>query len=221
MSEDKIAGESVKRRAPLFTAPMLALLGLVTAISVIDALREGAPLWLLWTWPIVVSPIGMAIVRIIFEPNVRRGPWFRSGGMFSLRTQSAAFLFGDLVGLPVALWGAGMSGRDGWVATSHVPWFLLSVFVGLAASIAFTIMDVRAYTAGGHAGRLNAPTKRWHDGFVYASCAMLVVYYGGPAVWFDFTGYGWVALLGVVFWLGMGVVDMFRKPDPANLHPEV
>lgn len=203
-----------------FDMGICVVYGLFVAIFVtVFALDAGAltPVILLLS-PIVISLVSMALVRIWAEPAAC-DVWFKPGGMFSPKTQSWAFLFGDGVGLPVALGAAGMSSSLDWVSGHREPWLVVSAIVGIAASITFRFMDVKAYTKLGHEDRLRTPTKLWHDGVVYSSLVTLLVYFGVPAVWHDFSGYGWIVALGFIFWLVMCVADMFRKPDPVNMHP--
>ena len=171
--------------------------------------------------PIMVSIIGGLTLRITME-------YGEPSGIFDPRTQSWAFLFGDSLFLPFALWAASQSWvwlgrREGqWYQTWW--WLCVALAAGIAAMVVFHfILDAPDYVRAGHADLLLSPTKQWHDFVTYPSLAAALVYLGIPAIKEDFWGNGKWALGGALVWLLLGVVGdgMIHHVDPAKLHPRV
>lgn len=99
-------------------------------------------------------------------------------------------------------------------------WIPVSLLVGVAAGLGFRAMDSAGYKKGGHADRLNAPTKLWHDYVVYISVGTLICFVGVPAL-LTWSAGGFVALAFFALWLAFGVRDGVHGLDPARLHPRV
>lgn len=169
--------------------------------------------------PVIVSPVLMWFIRQVWEGG-------EPEGMFNPATQSWAFMFGDSLALPLALGAAAISWHtidsDSWFRSPT--WLIVSLFFGIAlACIWHFVLDGPGYTELGYADLLGSPTKIWHDFTVYASLGGALCYLGIPALAKDFTGVGWVALIGLVLWgvLGLLFDNVLRELDPADLHPKV
>lgn len=167
--------------------------------------------------PIIVSPIGMAFIRLLMEPGGLRG-------LFRPSTQSWAFLFGDVTALPFAFVMLALGWRnlaEGWYDRDW--WFWLALLLGVAIAFAWHfLLDGPGYKAQGYGELLGSPTKLWHDFVVYGSLAGALVYLGIPVLAHDFWPYGALALVGLGVWGVLGVADnTVHKLDLANLHPPV
>jgi len=161
------------------------------------------------------SPIALLILRLMLEDG-------RPRGLFNWETQSWAFLFGDTIGLPLALGAAAYGQRyvpdDSWFRSG---WYLtLCVVIGVLGGTAFRfLMEVEAYTKANHASALMSPTKLTHDFVSYPLLLGGLMYLGLPVLVYQFRWVGVVALLGVAIWLAMCVRDAVHPPKPTNLHP--
>lgn len=163
--------------------------------------------------PIIISPVMMVVVRLALEPKF---PLLEG-------KQSLAYLVGDSVALPLALWAAAMSWRViGQENGFHQRWWWLLVAITAGVLITYawhTFLDVPRYVETGATDRLGAPTKLWHDYVVYPSLATLLVWGGVPAIFKDFGGYGRWVLTGFALWAGLGALDGVRGLDPRHMHP--
>ena len=190
-----------------------ALLAYAVGVALIVSPRSAT--WLLLTLPIVVSPGAMALLRL----KVERVPLDTAA---SPRTQSWAFMFGDSIFLPTALFAIGMGHH-------HVPagfftgwlWTLLALVIGAGAGLGFHVMDSGGYRSTGAADALVAPTKIWHDFVVYPVLFGLLLMGGVPMLlpnaWSPWTI---VALTGILGWLVLGLVcDQKRSLNPLDMHP--
>lgn len=201
-------------RHAVFYCVMFAAAAVAVAVGVTYG-RAGY--WQVGFVPILISPMAMVLLRAFMEPAAQMP------GIMNLNTQSWAFLFGDLIGLPIALGASALAWQRidaAWPFTSW--WFAASVALGVAIGLVFRfLVNAPGYT-GDDASRMLSPTSLWHDFVVYIVCATLLIYLGAPALAHDFSGFGWVALLGFAFWLAMGACDAtIHRLEPANLHPKV
>ncbi len=195
--------------------PVFVLLVFVASVATVATgthlIRSGSG-WV-FVIPIIISPVMMIVVRLLLEPGF---PLFEG-------KQSLAYLIGDSVALPFALWAAAMSWRtigreDGF----HQQWWWLVVAIAVGALITYgwrTYLDAPNYVRAGAADRLNVATKLWHDFMVYPALATLLVWGGIPAMFKDFSGYGRWVLTGGVLWGCLGIWDGFRGLDPRFMHP--
>ena len=167
--------------------------------------------------PIMVSPVMMRFVRYVWEDN-------QPGGMFNPKTQSWAFMFGDTIAIPIALGFAAV----GWRTIESESWFrsplwLLSalLFGVLFAGIWHFVLETNAYNELNCPDCLRSESKRWHDLPVYASLGGAMFYLGIPAVAKDFTGAGWVAMMGFIGWVALGIFadNLLRDLVPTDMHP--
>lgn len=167
--------------------------------------------------PILISPCAMLVIRVLAEDG-------RPKGLFSLTTQSWAFLFGDTLALPLAFLAAAWSWRrlapDGWYTRSL--WLVMAIAIGLLVAVGWRLLEVRGYTTAGYADLLGSPSKLWHDLVVYPVLGSTLVWAGIPAMVYDFRYTGWLVVMGVVVWVALGVLDnTVHHLDPADLHPPV
>lgn len=169
--------------------------------------------------PLLASPVVMGLLRKFAEHELPKG-------MFSWRTQSWAFLFGDSLALPLAL-GAGVYA---WRYISPLgyfrgwDWLYISLVAGFGfAALMLFVLDGPNYSKSGHAERLVSPTKLWHDFVLYPGLGASVVFVVVPAASTlgEFNWAGLLSVCGFVLWLGFGLKDAIWPPRPENLHPEV
>lgn len=172
---------------------------------------------------IIISPVAMKVIRIKKENNQPKG-------MFSLKTQSWAFVLGDTLAVPTLLGFAvfqWMHFEKGWYDSAW--WIFLSIGLGVAASLGFRVIDSPRYEKGDYE-RFFGHTKLWHDFPVYATLVSLSAGAGIPVVasWcsdiikagaFQVGSGLWVAV-AAVSWLLLALIDLLLiKPDPVNQHP--
>lgn len=193
-------------------------LGAVVGFTYLGVLLGRDGRWEFALLPIVVSPLSMLVLRISMEYGLPEG-------IFSPKTQSWAFLFGDAFYIPLAFLGGALSWRriaaiDGF---HHQKWWLwLSIAIGALAGVAFRyVLNAPDYRAAGLDSLLDSPTSIWHDFVVYPVLVGLFVYICLPAVAYDTTNWGWLALVGLLGWGAMGAHDATHPLDLRNLHPPV
>lgn len=184
--------------------------------------------------PIIVSPVAMLAIRNTLEygkPHIGFNP----------KGDSWAYLFGDMIALPISLGAAATVARrtswwDDWW------WATVAVSVAILASVGFRAMDSATYVKQGHGDRLYSPTKLWHDFVVYPVVGTMLCWLGIPAItvdsivgWASFGGQswlgvptfwigttaGWLTIGGFVAWLLFAVCDMIRGLRPEDMHPRV
>lgn len=192
------------------------LMFLVTIFAIVVGIclgNDGA--WTVGLVPIVISPLMMAVWRLVLEPTMTVSQ------MFNPHTQSWAFLFGDLIFLPIALGAAAVASKNGGGGffTSR-GWIVISISFGTFLAVAYRFVVNTPGYSGADASRMMSPTSLWHDIVVYTVCATLLVYLGIPALSTDFTGAGKIALLAFIVWCVLGILDAtVHRPAPENLHP--
>lgn len=193
-------------------------LGAVAGFTCLGVLLGRDGRWELMLLPIVVSPLSMWLLRQRMESGLPEG-------IFSPKTQSWAFLFGDSIFIPLAFLGGALSWRriaamDGF---HHQKWWLwLSIAIGALAGVAFRyVLNAPDYRAAGLDSLLDSPTSIWHDFVVYPVLVGLFVCICLPAVAYDTTNWGWLALVGLLGWGAMGAHDATHPLDLRNLHPPV
>lgn len=212
-SSPLVTREVVRMKRILFEVAC-AVAGLLAYVAAYALGTAGNPL--VFLMPIIISPVCMLIIRVTME----RG---RPAGILSPKTQSWSFLFGDSIALPFAFAMSALGweslNEGAWYATSW--WYALGIVAGFAVACFWHFrLEVPAYTKMGHADRLKGYTKLWHDFPVYGAISGSLLFLGVPVLIHDFTGYGWLALLGLLLWGGFAACDAtFRRLDPANLHP--
>ena len=177
--------------------------------------------WAAAAVPVVVSTIGMGVVRYTADFGQPHGAF-----IYSYRTQSWAFLFGDLIGLPLLFWGA----AKGWQKFEDVHnswygskwWLLAAVVLGILLSMAwYHGMNAPGYRKEGLETLLYSPTSRWHYHVVYKSLASAIIFLGVPVIGYQFKGFGMVVLAGLLVWGLFGAADAtFHKLILTNLHPD-
>jgi len=179
-----------------------------------------------WVAPLVglaASPGIMALLRYTLE----RGT---PPGMFNPKTQSWAFLFGDLLFLPFALAMLALGAAhvqleaSGWVSYESGGWQRLCFWIGLAAGFVFNRFDAANYSNEGSLGAIFSPTKLAHDFIAYPVLVGSLLFLAGPLVreiGSDASGIAYLglALAGALGWVGMAVRDMVHPPRPYDLHP--
>lgn len=201
-------------RAVYWTVALLCWFGLYLATCSVGS--SGITLVLLA--PIIISPFMMWLTRQTLEHG-------QPTGIFNPRTQSWAFLFGDTIALPFTFFMLALSWRglkpEGWYRGL---WWIMAAFVAgvVIACVWHFVLDAPGYRAQGYGDLLGSPTKLWHDFVVYGSLSGALVYLGIPALLNNFTGYGGLALVGLIAWAGLGVADnTVHHLDPQYLHPRV
>lgn len=199
---------------PAFNTTMLLAVAVVVGLGV--ALLSSGSI-LIGLVPIIVSPATMLYLRLTMEEG-------RPAGLLNPGKQSWAFLYGDMLMLPIVF----ISMALGWRRLAdeqgfHMQfwWFLVSVAAGCIIAAVWRYSEVQTYKRLGGKDRLDSPTKLWHDYVVYGSLGTLLVFGGLPVVILDFTSHGWAALVAFGGWVLLGLADSLRKLDPANLHPPV
>lgn len=195
-------------------------------------LYAGLFVWLVLLWYLVVSYrenwVIMVATALLASPLLLLALrlWLEEGrpaGLFSPSSQSWAFLFGDILWLPLAF-GASAYGyqfvpADSWFKTS-VWWLAICVAIGIAAGLVFHMLDSGAYSNAGYELALVSPTKLAHDFVSYPLLFGGLLFLGVPVLAHQFMWAGAVALTGVLLWTAMGVKDMIDPPHPGNLHPK-
>jgi hypothetical protein len=163
----------------------------------------------------LASPLLLLVLRVTLEDGLPEG-------LFSWKTQSWAFLFGDILWLPMAFGFAAYGQRfvpDDSVFRSFW-WLTVCVVVGVGAGLLFHSMDTGAYIDAGSEWALKSPSKWAHDFVAYPLLFGGLFYLGLPVAVHHFKWTGAVILLGVLLWIAMGGKDTVSKPRPANLHPD-
>lgn len=169
--------------------------------------------------PIITSIVGMGLVRLLWEDNTS----LSVGDMYNPSTQSWAFLFGDLLVIPFMLGVSALAWRDmaksSWFWSPT--WFGVAWVAGIVVALVWHfLLDGPGYKAQGYEDMLNSYTKLWHDFVVYGSLSTLIIYLCIPALVSDPIGFGGMALLGLVCWAVLGVLDnTVHSLDPTKLHP--
>lgn len=164
---------------------------------------------------LLASPLLLLFLRMFLEDG-------RPKGLFNPSTQSWAFLFGDIVWLPLAFGAAAYGQRfvpsDSWFRT---PWWLVAcVIVGGIAGGAFHKLDQGAYIGAGYGQALMSPTKLAHDFVSYPLLFGGLLFLALPVVVHHFLWSGAAALAGVLLWGAMGARDMGNAPRPQDMHPK-
>lgn len=169
---------------------------------------------LLFPGMLVISPVMMALLRIGFE-----GPLDRS--FFNPRVMSWAFVVGDFMILPLALWFAGRGRHDVSVsAMSSLISMLICAGIGVFAMLVFRKVDGNRYRSAGWASSLSSPTKVWHDCVVMPVVVALLLWMLIPQ--FIWGGSG-DTVLSIVFLAIFGFLvgaDAWEAPDPRLQHPK-
>lgn len=187
--------------------------------------------WLVLLWALLVwqrtNPLALVFVALSASPllllalrvTLEDG---QPTGLFNPSRASWAFLFGDVVWLPLAMAACAYGQRNlpdsGWHHTSW--WLPLCVLLGLGAGLAFHfLMDQPAYVQAGWGQALYSPTKVAHDFVSYPLLFGGLAWLGVPVLVHDFKWAGAVGLVGVLLWGAMGARDATHPPKPENLHP--
>lgn len=157
--------------------------------------------------PTMLSPGGMWFCRHFLE---RGNP----AGLFSPRTQSWAFMFGDPLAIGVAF-GAIVAAAN---HNTSVWWLAISLLMTTGISVAWRYAEMRAYQASDAADLLGSPSKLWHDLVVYPVFTFVLIYEGLPVV-IDWQEPGWVLAAAMGGWATLAVADGVRKLNPKKLHP--
>lgn len=164
--------------------------------------------------PFIVSISGMFLIRTKLER-------LSAKGMFSLRTQSWAFVLGDAVALPITFFCLTWSHRSHEMNSFFESrgWTLLALLVGVTVGIVFRKIDSARYNDASRAGALKSPTKIWHDLGVYPILAGLTVWSGVPLLIDGPSGAEYGVLGGLLLWACFGAYDLFRPPVISIQHP--
>lgn len=192
---------------------------MVVMFGIGTELFKGFPAFVPAILPIVVSIVGMPAIRLVVEGT-------GMNGMFNPKTQSWAFMFGDLLSLPVALFCVAMAREKTELSSWTVApwWYVIAALIGIAAGSVFHfVMDTRAYRKQ-HAERaLVSPTKIWHDFVVYPVLFGVLIWAGAPLLLSspqDWSVWTWAALAAIVSWFVLGMVcDGKRQPRAYDMHP--
>lgn len=179
-------------------------------------LLRGYQPWVPALVPIIVSIVGMAVIRWVVEQS-------RLNGMFNPRTQSWAFMFGDLFSLPVAMFCIAVARDKAELGSwADAPWwYLVAALCGLAAGVAFHAMDIQEYRSQGAELALESPTKIWHDFVVYPVLFGVLLWAGVPLLWsWPWSTWTMLAIAAIASWLVFGVVsDGNRGLSAYDMHP--
>lgn len=208
LSRLDVVGLSLTHQQMLYGSLAAWLMG----IWVILAVNPNRPIVLVITaW--LASPLPLLFLRLTMEESF--------GGLFSVKTQSWALLFGDTLWLPLAF-GAAALGHGLVPENSFFRswlWLVSCIVVGVAAGTVFHALDTIAYNNAGAELALLSPTKLAHDFVAYPFLFGGLLYIGLPVMMHDFRGYGLPVLLLVCMWGLMGYADSQRGLNPLNLHP--
>jgi len=152
------------------------------------------------------------------------------------RSNSWAFLYGDIFCLPVLYMGDAGGWREPTLASWHDSvWLVIgSITIGIARALVYEIFfDRPGYRQAGEAGRLTSRSRLWHIIATYPSLVGMAVYLTVPvffsSMWLH-SVYPWVAAVGMLGWLILDAEDSVRTNphyDGAwplkyyNLHPEM
>ncbi|MBC7746859.1 hypothetical protein H7Y40_02675 [Pedobacter sp.] len=169
----------------------------------------------------LASPLIMATVRMFLEAAQPKD-------MFSWRTQSWMFLFGDIIFLPFAFAAAAFGWQKldttGGQWYTNVWWLLTAAAIGIISGVIFHQLDVVNYAKDGMELALNSPSKWAHDFVAYPVLFAGLVYLGIPIVFSSlFRPYGILTLVGIALWGLMGVRDAGLILSPlkaSDLHPK-
>lgn len=188
--------------------------------------------WLCTLWTVVVtmstnpvvmagtawlaSPVLLFVLRVFLEDG-------QPEGLFDPGRASWTFLFGDLIGLPLAMGAAAVGqrqlGDSGWFRSPL--WLLCCIVLGILAGAAFHfLMDQPAYVEAGWGQALYSPSKVAHDFVSYPLLFGAITWLGVPVLVHEFMWSGAVALIGVLVWVAMAAKDATNPPRPQDLHPK-
>ena len=163
--------------------------------------------------PLLVSIGGMFLARTRLER-------LKAKGMFSLRTQSWAFVLGDAVALPITfaflIWSHRSLEMNSFFESRG--WTLLALLIGVIVGVVFRKIDSPRYIKAGRASALKCPTKIWHDLGVYPILAGLTVWSGTPLLAGGLSGAEYGVLGGLILWVCFGLYDVARPPDISTQH---
>lgn len=173
-----------------------------------------------FTW--LASPILFLSFALLYEQGVNgRGLTFGEvvRSVFSPKTQSWAFIFGDILLLPAAA----VTATFAWDAPEYdgrhpsIFWGFVCFVIGYLVGHGFHAMDGGAYRKLGHEQSMHSATKRWHDLGTYPILFGALLFGAGPllvepAGWdsFDWTwhlnAYTITILVLIVGWAVLGGV---------------
>lgn len=167
-------------------------------------------------WWIAIG--GVWFISPIVFATVSRAEGRTLRSVFNLRTQSWAFVLGDIVLLPLMF--AMLAVEAGRIDADLNP-SLLSVLiyfgVGVAMGVAFHWNDTIQYRDMGYGAEACSLGKITHDLFIYpalagsAVCVAVVEFMTAGRQWLA-SPYVWAASLALVGWLMLGLADAKRAP---------
>lgn len=198
---------------------LLAVAMFVIATSLYSWLRPW--IYAVALTPIVVSIYGMALVRYGVEETPLNG-------MYSPKTQSWAFLFGDSIFLPAAMLFIALGWDEAYLPpfADSGKWLLAAAMIGFVVGNSFNVMEVSAYHKQDAMDALYSPTKIWHDYVVYPVLVGTIVWAGVPllvadwqGLWVFFGPWTWLALASIGIWFALGALDGKRGLRVYNMHP--
>ena len=162
----------------------------------------------------LASPLLLLVLRITMEDGM-------PAGLFSPKTQSWAFMFGDTVFLTfafivVTIGHRRISGHD-WYQQW---WWVGACFgVGMLGGYVFHYLDTSVYMDAGAGLALNSPTKLAHDFVAYPVLLGGLLCLGVPVVLYEFKWVGALFFVGLLGWGLMGARDAKAGLAPTKLHP--
>lgn len=188
--------------------------------------------WLVLLWALVVwqrtNPLALVLVALAASPLLLLAlrvtlECGKPPGLFDPSRASWAFLFGDVLWLPLAMAACAYGQRNlpeqGWFRDWW--WLPLCILLGIGAGLAFHfLMDQPAYVQAGWGQALYSPTKVAHDFVSYPLLLGALAWLGVPVLVHDFRWTGAIALVGVLLWGAMDARDATRPPRPQELHPQ-
>lgn len=194
---------------------LMSLMGAAFFYFVLTAVAVNAWWWLAPFMMLIASPVAMAILRVMYE-----APFKLTRDFVNPLVMSRAFVFGDFVLLPLVLLFAvrGWSGYHSHLAGSM--WFLFGCLAfGYAAAAGFALIDGQRYINAGVPTARFSPTKVWHDWAVMPGVVAAFVWTLLPQIKEDSPVETYIALMGLLWFVVLVMIDNDRPVDPRRQHP--
>jgi len=187
-------------------------LALAFFMAITTAVKFGSPYWAIAV-VLVVSPAAITLLGMMADNRSLTQS-------VSLEGNSWSYLLGDTFALTAAFAAAAFGWRSigvGWWTADW--WFTAACVVGLAAGIAFHVVDGAGYRTVGAGDLVSTQSKLWHDLVAYPTLFGGLVWAGVPLLFVARNQIAtWVCVAGVAAWMVFAVCDSTRQLDPWNMH---